>query len=123
MGLLLWPWVFATGGKINGSPFHEGDLVHVLVGPYRDRVGRIYEMWPSRNQVRVEIDEQAKKDVTDVFGYNEAVCRWTSRNEFNCPPVPFLADIPPRPILLFDTAPAIPWIAGRASVVLPAAFL
>lgn len=71
---LVWPWVFTIASKINGSPFHEGELVHVLVGPYRDRVGRIYEMWPSRNQVRVEIDEKAKKDVSDVFGYNEVCC-------------------------------------------------
>jgi hypothetical protein len=72
--LFLGPFVFAVGSKINGSPFHEGDLVHILVGPYRDRVGHIYEMWPSRNQVRVEIGEQAEKDVTDVFSYNE-ICR------------------------------------------------
>jgi len=72
--VFLWPFFFIVGSKINGSPFHEGDLVHILVGPHRDRVGRIYEMWPSRNQVRVEIGDQAKKDVTDVFSYNE-ICR------------------------------------------------
>jgi hypothetical protein len=72
--LFLWPFVFAIGSKINGSPFHADDLVHILVGPHRDRVGRICEMWPSRNQVRVQISEQAEKDVADVFSYNE-ICR------------------------------------------------
>ncbi len=72
--LFLSPLVCAVAARINGSPFREGDLVHILVGPYRDRVGRVYELWPSRNQARVEIDEKAKKDVTDVFAYNE-ICR------------------------------------------------
>jgi len=72
--LCLWPPLFWVGSLVNGSPFHEGDTVRVLVGPNRNRVGQIYEIWKSRNQVRVQLDERAEKDVTDVFMYNE-VCR------------------------------------------------
>ncbi len=72
--LILWPMVFTIGSRFNGAPFNDGDMVHVLVGPYRDQVGRVYEMWPSRNQLRVDLGEQAEQDVTDVFVYNE-VCR------------------------------------------------
>ena len=36
--------------RINGAPFHKGDLVHILVGPHRDRVVRVYEVWESRLQ-------------------------------------------------------------------------
>jgi hypothetical protein len=72
--LLVWPFLQSIGSRINGAPWSEGDLVHVLIGQHRGHVGRIYELWPSRNQVRVRISEQAEKDVTDVYFYNE-VCR------------------------------------------------
>jgi ribosomal protein L24 len=52
----------------------EGDLVQILIGQHRGHVGRIYEIWPSRKQVRVEVTEQMAEDVTDVYFYNE-VCR------------------------------------------------
>jgi len=65
--ILFGPLIFAIGSKINGAPFREGDLVHILSGPHRNHVGRIYEMWPSRKQVRIQISAQAKKDVSDVF--------------------------------------------------------
>ncbi len=52
-------------------------MVYLLVGRYRGRIWCIYEMWPSRNQVRVEIDEEAARTVTDVFSYTE-VCRHRS---------------------------------------------
>jgi len=80
LGLLfLSPLIGAVVSKINGAPFHLGDAVRILVGPYRDRVGYIYAMWIERNQVRVELNEQAKNDVTDVFGYNE-ICRERKSN-------------------------------------------
>lgn len=75
--LLGWfvfgPLYYARGLK-NGAPFHEGDLVRVLVGPHRDRVVRVYEVWESRDEVRVELGEQERKDVTDVFSPYQ-ICR------------------------------------------------
>jgi hypothetical protein len=72
--LFFGPFIFAIASKLNGSPFHEGDVVRILTGPHRDRVTRIYEMWRERNQARVDLGEAAQKDVTDVFGYTE-ICR------------------------------------------------
>jgi len=72
--IFLWPFVITIGGKINGAPFHDGDLVRILVGPHRDYIVRVYSVWTERNQVRVEIDEQSVKDVKDVFMLTE-VCR------------------------------------------------
>ena len=73
-GVIAWPFLAVIAGKLNGAPFHESETVRILRGPYRDRVVNIYELWPSRQQVRVWLDEQHKKNVTDVFSYHE-VCR------------------------------------------------
>lgn len=71
--LLGWvvfgPLYFARGLK-NGAPFHVGDMVRVLVGKHRDRVVRVYQVWESRDQVRMELSEQERKDATE--------CRITS---------------------------------------------
>ena len=71
---VLWPCVGIIAGKINGAPFHPGDLVRILRGPYRDRVAEVDKLWPERLQVRVRLDEKQKQIGTDVFGYHE-VCR------------------------------------------------
>lgn len=57
--------------KINGAPFHVGDTVHILVGPYRGREVRVYDVWPTRGQVRVELGEYEEKEIKDVFGWYE----------------------------------------------------
>lgn len=72
--LFLSPIVGAIAGKLNGAPFRLGDVVHILTGPHRDRVGHIYTMWIERSQVRVQLDERAKKETADVFGDHE-ICR------------------------------------------------
>lgn len=77
--ILLGPFFYVVASKINGSPFREGDLVHVLCGPYRDRVGLVYELWPSRKQLRVQVGDQAKEGVTDVFSYHEICREWKAR--------------------------------------------
>jgi hypothetical protein len=73
-GVILWPLVSSVGRTVNGAPYAKGDQVRILIGAHRDRLVRVYEVWPSRHQVRVELDEQAKMTVKDVFMYNE-VCR------------------------------------------------
>ena len=70
----VWPFVMALTNKLNGAPFQNGDLIHILVGPHRDRVAHIYDVWPTRNQARVELGEKEKKAVTDVFDYTD-ICR------------------------------------------------
>jgi len=53
--------------RLNGGPFHQGDIVQVIAGPNAGRTGIIYEEWPSREQVRVDLGEEAWKAVSDVF--------------------------------------------------------
>ena len=58
----------------NGAPYRVGDEVLILAGAHRDRVARVYEVWSERGQVRVELSEEERRKVTDVFSY-VAVCR------------------------------------------------
>jgi hypothetical protein len=77
LGFLFFsPLIGVIACKMNGGPFRLGDVVRVLVGRHRDRVGHIYTMWTERNQARVDLGEEARKDTTDVFGYDE-ICRET----------------------------------------------
>jgi hypothetical protein len=60
--------------RINGSPFHKGDTVQILIGEYKGQVVNVYEEWKDRKDVRVDLGEIAMKDVKDVFSFNE-ICR------------------------------------------------
>jgi hypothetical protein len=71
--LLLGP-LYYDQGLSNGAPYRVGDHVQVLCRFQRDKVGRVYEVWAERNQVRVELGEAARERVEDVFSYFE-VCR------------------------------------------------
>ena len=71
---ILWPIIQIICRSLNGAPFHPGDMVRILAGKHRDRVVRVYEIWPSRGQVRVELGEQEEKAVKDVF-MDIQVCR------------------------------------------------
>lgn len=66
----LWRWRMSK----NGAPFQVGDQVMILAGPHRDRIVRIYDVWPTRGEVRVELGQDERNAVTDVFGVLE-VCR------------------------------------------------
>jgi len=54
---------------INCRPYQAGDCVQVLAGPHRGRVARIYEIWEERGQYRVELGEQAARDIEDVVSF------------------------------------------------------
>jgi len=58
----------------NGAPFRVGDSVRLLAGPHAGRVVWVYEVWGERGQVRVELGEQARDRVEDVYSDVE-VCR------------------------------------------------
>ena len=49
-------------------------FVLILAGSHRGRLVRVYEVWSERGQVRVDLDEQAKRDFQDIFSFLE-VCR------------------------------------------------
>ena len=70
---VLGPY-YMIRAKINGAPFEVGDRVRILAGPHRDRIATVYEVWESREQVRVELGEAAKVAVTDLFS-EIAVCQ------------------------------------------------
>ena len=59
---------------IQGWPFKVGDEVVILTGKHRNTVTTVYEIWEQRGQVRVELGEDLKKSVKDVFCGVE-VCR------------------------------------------------
>ncbi len=66
--------LFEKIAKINGAPFCEGDMVYIIAGKHKGKTVSVYEIWKDRKQVRVDLGEQAKKDVKDVYSYIE-VCR------------------------------------------------
>lgn len=74
LGWFIFGPIYYARGQKNGAPYCKGDLVHILVGPHRDRVVRVYEVWESRDQVRVELGEHERKDTSDVFSLFE-ICR------------------------------------------------
>jgi hypothetical protein len=58
----------------NGAPFRVGESVRLLTGPHAGRVVRVYEIWAERNEIRVDLGEQARDRVEDVYAYVQ-VCR------------------------------------------------
>ena len=59
---------------INGGPFRKGDLVQVIAGVHAGKIVTVYEEWPSRSQVRIDLGEREWKEVKDVFSYVQ-LCR------------------------------------------------
>lgn len=60
--------------RINGGPFHKGDLVQVIAGVHAGKTATVYEEWPSRNQVRIGLGDGLSKEVKDVFSFTQ-ICR------------------------------------------------
>ena len=70
----FWPAVRIICHFLNGAPYRDGDVVHILAGSHRGRIVRVYEVWTERGELRVDLGEQEKKAVTDVLD-NIQVCR------------------------------------------------
>ena len=62
---VLGPMYYGWGLK-NGSPFHVGDRVRILVGPHRDCIARVYSLWQG-DCVRVELGAEEKEVFHDIF--------------------------------------------------------
>lgn len=75
--VVLGPFYMAVA-RWNGAPFHPGEQVQILTGPYRDRILTVYAAYRDPDKVRVELGEEAKKKWTDVFPATE-VCRVSQR--------------------------------------------
>jgi hypothetical protein len=65
---LLGP-VYNARAAENGAPYQSGDWVMILAGPHRGRVARVYEVWESRQQVRVDLGDEARGKFEDLFNY------------------------------------------------------
>jgi hypothetical protein len=84
LGLLLGFFLAILGGWFllgplyynrsveNGEPFHEGDMVQILVGKYRDRVFRVSKAgdmapWAGAHRIVVDLGEATRADKENVF--------------------------------------------------------
>jgi hypothetical protein len=70
--MVSWPFlkvVWHIRVWINGGPFHKNDVVQIIAGEYAGKIVAVYEEWPSRNQVRVDLGEAEYVAVKDVFSY------------------------------------------------------
>jgi hypothetical protein len=63
--------LYSLAAKLNGAPFHENDEVQILIGPHKGKIKKIYEIWSERKQVRVNLGEEEKNAVSDVFHFTE----------------------------------------------------
>jgi hypothetical protein len=72
---------------INGGPFRKGDLVQVLAGTHAGKIAALYEEWPARSQVRIDLGEQEWTEVKDVFTYVQ-LCRVKATQVAPVPPHP-----------------------------------
>jgi hypothetical protein len=73
----LWMMFGKIAARIQGWPFHVGDQVYILSGKNRNQIARIYEIWDERGQVRLELGDELKNAVEDVF-CAVLVCRMKS---------------------------------------------
>ena len=65
--------IYRWRARANGAPFHIGDSVYVIRGPNSGRILSIYELWPDRSQVRLDLGESEREKVSDVFSETEVV--------------------------------------------------
>lgn len=65
--VFVWMVLGSIVGKIQGWPFTVGDEVVILTGENKGVVAKIYEVWADCGQVRVELGDEAKASVTDVY--------------------------------------------------------
>ncbi len=73
--VFLWHMMLGhVAARLQGWPFAVGERVWILSGRYRDTLATVYEVWSERGQVRVELGQEAKEKVEDVF-CAVAICR------------------------------------------------
>jgi hypothetical protein len=64
--------------RLNGAPFQPGDRIRILVGPHRDCVVRVYDVWDSRSLVRVELGRSSGRTAEDIYSFTQ-ICRERDR--------------------------------------------
>jgi hypothetical protein len=68
-GLLYYPIVC----WLMGAPFSAGDSVVILTGRRKGQRTVIYEVWASRNQIRLRLSDDERESVADVYSYHQVV--------------------------------------------------
>lgn len=66
-GAFIRMFVGGISARIQGWPFEVGDEVIVLAGKNKGQIARVYEVWETRGQVRLDLGREAKESVEDVF--------------------------------------------------------
>jgi hypothetical protein len=66
---------------LNRGPFHTGDLVQVIAGPHAGKIAAVYDEWPSRKQVRIDLGETESTEVKDVYSYVQLLKSESTRDE------------------------------------------
>ena len=71
-GWFVFGPLYYDRSRKNGEPFHEGDMVQILVGQHRDQVVRVYRAldiasYAGAHRVYVDLGEEAKKSGRDIF--------------------------------------------------------
>ncbi|NLW84015.1 MAG: hypothetical protein GXY41_06385 [Phycisphaerae bacterium] len=69
--IIIWPFAYRICAFVNGAPLIEGDMVQVLVGQFKNQRGAVYEVWRERLEVRINLGNEAKEKVEDVFSFHE----------------------------------------------------
>jgi hypothetical protein len=72
VGLFVLGPLYYDRSRKNGEPFHEGDMVQILVGSHRDKVVRVYRAldmasWAGAHRIWLDLGEEEKKSGKDVF--------------------------------------------------------
>lgn len=80
----IWGILGRLAARVQGWPFRVGDEVCILSGKHIHTVARVYEIWEERGQVRLDLGEEAKNAVDDVF-CAVAVCRTKSDTSCEAP--------------------------------------
>jgi hypothetical protein len=62
----LWHTILSLRRR-RGEEIVRGCHVRILRGVHQGKVVRVYDIWDSRGQVRVDLGDEAKRAVTDVF--------------------------------------------------------
>jgi len=70
VGSFILPPLYELRERLNGGPFKAGDLVQILVGPYRGEITTVVSGWQGRSY-RVQLDEQSKRSFQDVFSADQ----------------------------------------------------
>lgn len=72
--VILWQILGRVAARIQGWPLGLGEEVVILTGEHRNTVAKVHEVWHERGQVRVDLGQELRVAVRDVFGAVE-VCR------------------------------------------------